>query len=156
MLSIDPQVSLRRQAGRAALVPLLETKKRGDMITYAEIDATTGQKNESVRYVGFIKRWFQRNRGILLLPVVKVGYRCIAAAEHIDVGHSRAKRARRELRKEATAYALTPTAELTPEKLRELDHLQRSAAIKIAGVEAQDQTTKQLFGGRPPPLPRLK
>ncbi len=137
------------------IAPMLATKKRGDTVTYEEIDKATGHAGEARHYVRFVQRWVRDNIGAVCEPIPNVGYRIGDALAHIRVAGVQARSARRKLRRESIALSLTPAGELDAPNLRVLDHMRRASAVKIATVAAEDGATKKLLGGRPAPLPRM-
>lgn len=134
--------------------PILSAKKRGDLLTHAEILAVSGAV-EVRRLAPRIRRYFAGQRGIHLRPVAGVGWTiCTAGDQVTERTEHRRKRAHYEKRQELHAATTAPDSELTPEERRHKDLHVRAASAALTADRVISKE-RRLILGVPPERPRL-
>ena len=137
------------------LKPLVESKKRGDVIRYDEVTQATGE-DDPHRFRGAIERELARRAMVLGRAQAGIGWPIETGRDTVrnDV---RERIAQRNLRKRVAELGTVGRAELENDAERTaLDHKMRGLARAIDDVRATRAEAKKIAAGAPPPLPRLK
>lgn len=129
-----------RAAAIVALGKLLATKVRGDRITAAEIQESTGS-DQWRRFRAPIAMWAKRNK-MAARAVVNDGWRFVNATEHADEAERRRRSALRKEKESLRILVDAPLPELDDAQARRVEYLLMRAAARVANGESQDKEIK--------------
>jgi len=114
--------------GIYATLEILKQLKRGDILTWQEMEAATGFLQYGTHWTAYLKRLrrdFLNESGIVLWPVKGVGVRLLTIEEQIHMRSiARQRRAARQLSRDVKELRAIPDTELT-------DHQREARRRKI-------------------------
>jgi hypothetical protein len=132
-----------REAARLNLRKMLESKKRGDRITAAEVVTSTGFERWQT-FSSVIHSWARLNK-LPLFPVRNDGWRIGLPAEHVDAAESKRRSARRREIHGLDLLIHTPREGLSDAEVRRVEFLAPRAAQRVQRIEADHRDIKQEF-----------
>lgn len=135
------------------LRPLLESKKRGEIISTAEVLERTGDEHGCWR--GRVIR-FMRARGMEIeWRANENGWRVLTDSEQIDRSSHHGRVSRRAKARELRAAGTTDPQRLSETERRVRDHTVTHAQRQLADMEVSARETRRILGA-PDAQPRLK
>lgn len=132
-----------RDAARVNLRKMLETKKRGDRITAAEIVTATGFENW--QSFGATIRSFIRSAGLVAFPVTNDGWRVGLPVDHLDYAERQRRGALRREKRGLDALVHAPRAELDDDQTRRAEFLLARSAARVQTAKQHDKETRTEF-----------
>jgi hypothetical protein len=140
-------IRYQRDAAFIGLRPLLESKKRGDRITAAEIrDATGFDDWKGLR--SRIRQYFEA-KGLFLRAVPNDGYRIIAGNEHADESARHQRTALKREIKSLNVISSAPVEELSDDEVRRVRFQRDRSVRRVELAASHDQDNYHKLGIKP-------
>lgn len=154
MKPTKPVIDFTRRPGLVRLIPLLESKGRGDTVTYDEIAKATGDNPK--RYGQPVRKFFEAH-GMVMNPIPNVGWSIGTAVEHIHKANKEHRSAIRKQRRRLHALVNTPREELPNREMAALcEHETLKAAAALTRMDEDRKDSMKRLKPVGEQLPRLR
>ena len=141
----------------ARVVSLLSPHKRGDVVSWEQIETAAGFERESTHWSAFNRRMrkcFRQNTGIVLWPVNGIGLKLLTTDEQLNMRSiSRQRRAIRQLTRDVIELKALPDSELSDHqrnaKRRKIDQTKNARRAVIYSDRLAHQLMRPIDTGMP-------